>query len=145
MKVTSRGVQPFDQLIVFIIRLRFIGSHHRRSQHDDEQPLDQPVINAITETPGVRWGLKARKKEADERMERSLYQRGLGYSYDAVKIFMPAGAKKPIYAPSARSTRAPSATITTLSRSSCRPEQRSLSTRRTSSTCRRTRPRRSSG
>jgi hypothetical protein len=30
MKVTSRGVQPFDQLIVFIIRLRFIGSHHRR-------------------------------------------------------------------------------------------------------------------
>jgi hypothetical protein len=23
-------------------------------------------------------------------MERSLYQRGVGYSYDAVKIFMPA-------------------------------------------------------
>jgi hypothetical protein len=23
----------------------------------------------------------------------------VGYSYDAVKIFMPAGAKKPIYAP----------------------------------------------
>jgi hypothetical protein len=35
----------------------------------------------------------------DERMERSLYQHGVGYSYDAVKIFMPAGAKKPIYAP----------------------------------------------
>src|SRR6476660_3028590 len=32
-------------------------------------------------------------------MIRSLYQRGLGYSYDAVKIFMPAGAKAPIYAP----------------------------------------------
>jgi hypothetical protein len=29
------------------------------------------------------------KKEADERMERSLYERGLGYSYDAVKIFLP--------------------------------------------------------
>jgi hypothetical protein len=28
-----------------------------------------------------------------------LYQRGVGYSYDAVKIFIPAGAKKPIYAP----------------------------------------------
>jgi hypothetical protein len=27
-----------------------------------------------------------------------LYQRAVGYSYDAVKIFMPAGAKKPIYA-----------------------------------------------
>jgi hypothetical protein len=32
-------------------------------------------------------------------MIRSVYQRGVGYSYDAVKIFMPAGAKKPIYAP----------------------------------------------
>jgi hypothetical protein len=29
--------------------------------------------------------------------ERSLYQRGVGYSYDAVKIFMPAGAKAPIF------------------------------------------------
>jgi hypothetical protein len=43
--------------------------------------------------------LKAGKAEADARVERSLYQRGVGYSYDAVKIFMPAGAKKPIYAP----------------------------------------------
>ena len=33
------------------------------------------------------------------RVERSLYQRAVGYHYDSVKIFMPAGAKKPIYAP----------------------------------------------
>jgi hypothetical protein len=39
------------------------------------------------------------KAEADSRVERSLYQRAVGYSYDAVKIFMPAGAKKPVYAP----------------------------------------------
>ena len=32
-------------------------------------------------------------------MERSLYERGVGYSYDAVKIFMPAGAKKPVIVP----------------------------------------------
>jgi hypothetical protein len=43
--------------------------------------------------------LKVGKKEADDRVERSLYQKANGYSYDAVKIFMPAGAKKPIYAP----------------------------------------------
>ena len=49
--------------------------------------------------PEFGGALKLGKKEADERMERSLYQRGLGYSYNAVKIFMPAGAKKPIYAP----------------------------------------------
>jgi hypothetical protein len=34
-----------------------------------------------------------------ECVERSLYERANGYTYDAVKIFMPAGAKKPVYAP----------------------------------------------
>jgi hypothetical protein len=43
--------------------------------------------------------LKLGKKEANERVERSLYQRAVGYHYDAVKIFMPAGASKPVYAP----------------------------------------------
>jgi hypothetical protein len=31
-----------------------------------------------------------------QRVERSLYQRGLGYNYEATKIFMPAGAKQPV-------------------------------------------------
>jgi hypothetical protein len=39
------------------------------------------------------------KDAADERVERSLYHRALGYSQPAVKIFLPAGASKPIYAP----------------------------------------------
>lgn len=42
--------------------------------------------------------LKAGKDEADDRVERSLYQRAVGYSCDAVKIFMPANALKPVYA-----------------------------------------------
>ena len=46
-----------------------------------------------------RAALKVGKEAADQRVERSLYQRAVGYHYDAVKIFMPAGAKKPIYAP----------------------------------------------
>ena len=46
-----------------------------------------------------RNALKVGKAEADNRVERSLYERANGYSYDAVKIFMPAGAKKPVYAP----------------------------------------------
>jgi hypothetical protein len=45
-----------------------------------------------------RAALKVGKEAADQRVERSLYQRAVGYHYDAVKIFMPAGAKKPIYA-----------------------------------------------
>jgi hypothetical protein len=49
--------------------------------------------------PDFGGALKIGKKEADGRVERSLYQRGVGYSYDAVKIFMPAGAKKPVIVP----------------------------------------------
>lgn len=43
--------------------------------------------------------LKIDKGEFDDRVERSLAQRAVGYSYDAVKIFMPAGSDAPIYAP----------------------------------------------
>lgn len=43
--------------------------------------------------------LKVGKDSADERVERSLFQRAIGYEQDEVKIFMPAGATEPVYAP----------------------------------------------
>ena len=43
--------------------------------------------------------LKAAKEAADNRVERSLYQKAVGYSFSSEKIFMPAGAKEPIRAP----------------------------------------------
>lgn len=43
--------------------------------------------------------LKGGKEIADERVERSLYQRAIGYEQDEVKIFMPSGASEPVYAP----------------------------------------------
>lgn len=43
--------------------------------------------------------LKAGKDVADERVVRSLYQMATGYEQDEVKIFMPAGAEAPVYAP----------------------------------------------
>ena len=43
--------------------------------------------------------LKAGKDEADARVERALYHRAIGYDQGAVKIFMPAGAEEPVYAP----------------------------------------------
>jgi len=43
--------------------------------------------------------LKAGKDEADARVERALFHRAIGYEQDAVKIFMPAGAETPVYAP----------------------------------------------
>lgn len=44
------------------------------------------------------YALKVDKGEYDDRIKRSLAQRALGYTYDAVKIFMPAGAEEPVYA-----------------------------------------------
>src|SRR4051812_34172946 len=43
--------------------------------------------------------LKGAKEAADDRVERSLYQRAIGYEQDEVKIFMPGGASEPVYAP----------------------------------------------
>lgn len=43
--------------------------------------------------------LKVGKDTADDRVERSLYMRAVGYEEEAVKIFMPAGAETPVYAP----------------------------------------------
>ena len=49
--------------------------------------------------PKFCQSLKAGKEIADDRVERSLYQRAIGYEQDEVKIFMPAGADGPVYAP----------------------------------------------
>ena len=42
--------------------------------------------------------VKVAKEVADNRVERSLYQRAVGYRTPSVKIFMPAGSKEPVYA-----------------------------------------------
>jgi hypothetical protein len=43
------------------------------------------------------WGaIRVGKDAANKRVERSLYERANGYNYEAVKIFMPAGAKQPV-------------------------------------------------
>jgi len=56
----------------------------------------------------VRWqsthkdfcaAVKISKNHADDKIARSLYQKAKGYSYDAVKIFMPAGAEEPVIVP----------------------------------------------
>lgn len=42
--------------------------------------------------------LKVGKEQADQRVERALFHRAVGYEQSAVKIFMPAGAEEPVYA-----------------------------------------------
>lgn len=48
--------------------------------------------------PTFCQALKAGKDALDERVVSSLYHRAVGYTHDAVKIFMPAGARAPVYA-----------------------------------------------
>lgn len=51
------------------------------------------------EHDGFCQALNAGKAKADERVVSSLYQKAVGYEQDEVKIFMPAGAEAPVYAP----------------------------------------------
>lgn len=43
--------------------------------------------------------IRAGKVYADANVAERMYQRAMGYSHEAVKIFMPAGSSEPVYAP----------------------------------------------
>lgn len=49
--------------------------------------------------PEFCQALKAGKDIADERVERSLYQKAVGYTHEAVKVFLHAKTATPVYAP----------------------------------------------
>jgi hypothetical protein len=49
--------------------------------------------------PEFCQAIKIGKEPADDRVERSLFHRANGYTFDSVKIFMPSGAQEPVYAP----------------------------------------------
>src|ERR1700693_2381151 len=54
------------------------------------------------ESCGSSWVREAIERggvQADAHMAERLYHRGLGYQHEAVRIFMPAGAEAPVYAP----------------------------------------------
>jgi hypothetical protein len=49
--------------------------------------------------PEFRASLMRGKMSADAEIADKLYHRARGYQHQAVRIFMPAGAKQPVYAP----------------------------------------------
>ena len=49
--------------------------------------------------PEFSESIRRGKIQADAEIAESLYHRAKGYSHPAVKIFMPANAKEPVYAP----------------------------------------------
>jgi hypothetical protein len=58
------------------------------------------AINTIsvwkTRYPEFLGALKAGKEEVDDRVERSLLQRALGYTFDSEKIFLPKDSRTPV-------------------------------------------------
>lgn len=62
----------------------------------DERTIDR----WIAEKPDFSRTVKEGRQEADAKVAERLYSRAVGYSNErAVKIFMPAGADAPVYAP----------------------------------------------
>jgi hypothetical protein len=53
---------------------------------------DRTIYRWQIEFPEFCQALKAAKAQADDRVERSLYHRAVGYTFDAVKIFQYEGA-----------------------------------------------------
>jgi hypothetical protein len=57
------------------------------------------MFNWKKKYPDFLNAISAGKEEADDIVKASLYQRATGYDHKAVKIFMPANADSPVYAP----------------------------------------------
>lgn len=49
--------------------------------------------------PAFSESITRGKHDADANVAERLYKRALGYSHEAVKIFLPSGSSEPIYAP----------------------------------------------
>ena len=57
------------------------------------------IYNWRAKHPEFLEAVKTPKGIADDRVERSLFERATGYAHNAVKIFLPAGTDKPIIVP----------------------------------------------
>ncbi len=65
---------------------------------DDLGVSVQTLYNWRAKHPDFLAAIVYGKEHADARVERSFYQRAVGFEYPAVKIFMPAGSTEPVFA-----------------------------------------------
>ena len=62
--------------------------------------VSEQTLNAWKHAhPAFLESITRGKMVADANVAERMYQRAMGYSHEAVKIFMPAGASEPVYAP----------------------------------------------
>lgn len=59
----------------------------------------ETVVSWRKRHPAFRAAILASREIADATVADRLYNRAMGYSHPAVKIFMPPGATEPVYAP----------------------------------------------
>ncbi|MCC6172052.1 MAG: hypothetical protein IT481_08490 [Gammaproteobacteria bacterium] len=57
------------------------------------------IANWKTRYPDFLAALKLGKDQVDDRVERALVQRALGYTFDSVKIFLPKDSRRPVKVP----------------------------------------------
>lgn len=98
---TNKGGRPSDYREEFAVqaeKLCLLGATDMEIA-DFFEVTDRTIYRWKHAHPEFCQALKAGKEKADERVERSLYQRAIGYTHEAVKIFMPANADAPVYAP----------------------------------------------
>jgi len=57
------------------------------------------LSNWVHKHPEFSRAIKSGKLRADAEVAERLFSRATGHSHEAVKIFMPAGAEAPVYAP----------------------------------------------
>jgi hypothetical protein len=73
---------------------------HTNQEIADIWGINQNTLNTwLHKHPRLREAISNGRDIADAKVARSLVERAMGYSHKAVKIFMPAGASEPIYAP----------------------------------------------
>lgn len=57
------------------------------------------IKNWAVAHPEFLAAMRVGKDDANERVKRSLYERAVGYTFDAVKIFLPKDATEPVIVP----------------------------------------------
>jgi hypothetical protein len=61
--------------------------------------VNEKTVDRWMKKPAFRLAVHKGQDLADGKVAKALYERAQGYSHEAVKIFMPAGATEPVYAP----------------------------------------------
>lgn len=94
-------ISEYNTKIHCSVAKRLAGKGFIDSEIAEIMGISERTLNNWKEKhPEFMQSLKDGKEEPDQAVERSLFERATGYvNKNAVKIFMPANAEEPVYAP----------------------------------------------